>query len=246
MQQSKGNQGGTQQRSNMMGLNPKLVKALKQQSTYNQGETAITPGNVSPTEQKTRLGRPQNNYPRAPSVGKLASTRTQQKSTRAMAQDQANKSTKIDYSLAMSQIERGVDVSGHGLDETGRAIFHEMTGKLQKESTVKQQKDQTQLAQIVNSAIAQHAQKSSVDIALAHQIGFSAGLSPLEPEPELKTETDYAEMASQDRKAGEMEPHIYAEILQNAEHMMTTIKQLDWQLSTTKQVLKKYKDLCVA
>ena len=43
-----------------------------------------------------------------------------------------------------------------------------------------------------------------------------------------------------------MEPHMYAEILQNAEHMMTTIKQLDWQLSTTKQVLKKYKDLCVA
>ena len=98
----------------------------------------------------------------------------------------------------------------------------------------------------MNSAIAQHAQKSSVDIALGHHIGFSAGLAPIEPEPELKTETDYAEMASQDRKAGEMEPHMYAEILQNAEHMMTTIKQLDWQLSTTKQVLKKYKDLCVA
>ena len=134
-------------RPNTMGLNPKLVKALKQQSTYNQ-EQASTHGDRtgSPSD---KHGRPQNNYPRAPSQGKLAAARTQLRSARstaAQAHEQANRSTKIDVSLAMSQIERGVDVSGQGLNESEQRIYQDMTSKLSKE--------QTELAQIINSAIA--------------------------------------------------------------------------------------------
>jgi len=42
-------------------------------------------------------------------------------------------SQNVDYSLAMSQIIHGADVSAEGLDEDERKIWQEMTDKVGKE-----------------------------------------------------------------------------------------------------------------
>ncbi len=52
----------------------------------------------------------------------------------------------MDYSLAMSQIVQGHDISAEGLDDEERKVWTEMTSKMGK--------DQIELNQVLNSAIA--------------------------------------------------------------------------------------------
>ena len=63
-----------------------------------------------------------------------------------MNEGEGDRSAKIDYSLAMSMINGGHDISELGLDDTERRVYQEMTGKLSI--------DQTELNSILNSAIA--------------------------------------------------------------------------------------------
>ena len=73
-------------------------------------------------------------------------TRTTDQRTEPAAVDPQGREKLINYSLAMSQIVQRGDVSGEGLDDDEQRLFSEMTGKLSK--------DQVELNQILNSAIA--------------------------------------------------------------------------------------------
>ena len=129
----------------------------------------------------------------------------------------------------MSQIQRDGNVSDNCvLDAEEHNMFTQLASKSGGQ--------QAELNQIINSAIAQHAQRR---MDRTQQL--------LEDEPEYQR-TDYNTLIDQAQQCndGQMEPHVYAEVMQNAEEMMATIQHLDWQLSSTKQILKKYKDLSVA
>lgn len=43
-----------------------------------------------------------------------------------------------------------------------------------------------------------------------------------------------------------MNPLFLAQVTQSAENMMQTIQHLDWQLTNTKHIIRKYKDLTIA
>ena len=138
-------------------------------------------------------------------------TRTTDQRTEPAAVDPQGREKLINYSLAMSQIVQRGDVSGEGLDDDERRLFSEMTGKLSK--------DQVELNQILNSAIAQHAQRRDRDSAArdafsASRIGFSADISRLEPEPVYEA-TDYGELVAEQAGAppGGMDPQVYAQVM---------------------------------
>ena len=102
-------------------------------------------------------------------------------------------SQNVDYSLAMSQIIHGADVSAEGLDEDERKIWQEMTDKVGKE--------QVELNQVLNTAIAQHATSKSAstnedDLFNHNKVGYSCDLSRLEPEPNTESNIDYVTLAS--------------------------------------------------
>lgn len=59
--------------------------------------------------------------------------------------------------------------------------------------------------------------------------------------------TDYSELETNaSLSGGNIDPKLYAACLQTVEQLMSTVQHLDWQLTTTKHILKKYKDLAVA
>ena len=82
-----------------------------------------------------------------------------------------------------------------------------MAGKLSKE--------QVELSKVINSAIAQHAQKRSSEpfSSNLNKIGFSSDLSRIEAEPIPLQPDYYTQLAQQSRKLGEMDPSLYAEVL---------------------------------
>lgn len=87
-----------------------------------------------------------------------------------------------------------------GLDDDERKMFQELGSKLDK--------DQVELNQILNSAIAQHAKKNTEqgDRFQGNTIGFSADISTMEPEPVYTQQFDYANIADEPEQPGEMDP----------------------------------------
>ena len=43
-----------------------------------------------------------------------------------------------------------------------------------------------------------------------------------------------------------IDPVVYESVMKSVEQLMATVQHLDWQLATTKHMLKKYKDLAIA
>ena len=181
----------TGSRQSLIGLNPKLVQAMRQQSNYGNGHQASSDDLNS--AYGTRTSSKQNT-----GSSNLASKKDYIRSNRQQQSNNNNKhgldgSQHVDYSLAMSQIVHGADVSAEGLDEDERKIWQEMTDKVGKE--------QVELNQVLNTAIAQHATSKSTstnddDLFNHNKIGYSCELSRLEPEPNTESNIDYVTLAS--------------------------------------------------
>jgi len=94
-------------------------------------------------------------------------------------------------------------------------MFQEMTSKLGK--------DQAELNQILNSAIAQHATKRNDETFTGNKVGFSVDVARIEAEP-VYNQTDYSQLANREGDPmAAVDPKVYAACLETAENLMATV-----------------------
>ena len=210
-----------------LGLNPKMAKAMHQQSkiaTHGSGQSSqinsskpyrpvLHPSSTTGTPQRSnqtvtaaghRLG-----------VSKSPQLRPQQQ---FLLLDK-DRDRLIDYSQKMTHSSDLPDLSEHGNDKS----------KLTSDE---------QLQSVLQTAITSHMQSGQQN---SNNIGFSKqNTQPIE-EPTYWRQS----RVNQDIHDQDIDPSLYIQAVQNCEHLYRNVQNLDWQLQCAKQMIQKYKDLVV-